>query len=472
MKRFAVLAMILILTAACQSAPQTVASQTVVIDYGNLEATISASGSLAARAQTTLAFQTAGPVKSVNVKAGDSVKAGDILAQLEAPDLEISLQRAEIALEIARINLEQTRQGPRQAQVQVARANLASAEASYRAALAKAPYQQDSITQAQEALDRAQENLNNAQAAYDKLDQSNRRGQLVVEFSPQKTALENAKIEYNTALANYRLAVAGFTDNSIKSAEMQVAQAQAQLDKLLSTPTARDIAAAEAQVKQAEFSVQQARKALDRAIITAPHAGIVAQVNIQPGLWATANSAAIVLVDLSQFQLEVLVSETDIARVRVGQSVHVTLDALSGVSLAAHVTSIAPAATVTQGVVNYAVKITLDEADPALRPGMTAVAAIVVDERQNVLLAPNRAIKSSGQTKFVNVQRGNQVVTTTVTLGLVGETYSEVLAGLQAGDTVIVPGTTTVQQTGPMMMGGGPVMIEGGGPPPGDRFGP
>lgn len=464
MKRFAVLAMLVILTAACQSAPQTVAAQTAVIDYGNLEATISASGSLAARAQTTLAFQTAGLVKSVNVKAGDSVKAGDVLAHLEAPDLEINLQRAEIALEIARINLEQTKQGPRQAQIEVARANLASAEASYHAALAKAPYQRDSITQAQEALDRAQLNLNNAQAAYDKLEQSNRRGQLVIEFSPQKTALENAKIEYNTALANYRLAVAGFTDNSIKSAEMQVAQAQAQLDKLLSTPTAQDIAAAAAQVKQAEFAVQQARKALDRASITAPHAGIVAQVNLQPGLWATANSTAIILVDLSQFQLDVLVSETDIARVRVGQSVHVTLDALSGVSLAAHVTSIAPAATVTQGVVNYAVKITLDETDPALRPSMTAVATIVVDERQNVLLAPNRAIKSSGQTKFVNVQRGNQVVTTTVTLGLVGETYSEILSGLQAGETVIVPGTTTVQQTGPMMMGGGP--------PAGDRFEP
>jgi multidrug efflux pump subunit AcrA (membrane-fusion protein) len=125
---------------------------------------------------------------------------------------------------------------------------------------------------------------------------------------------------------------------------------------------------------------------------------------------------------------------------------------------------------VTQGVVNYAVTIVLDETDPALRPGMTASAIIVVERRENVLLAPNRAIKSSGKNKIVTLLQNNRSITTTVTLGLIGDTYSEVVSGLQAGDSVVVPGTSTTQQMGQGMEGPGMMMpIEGGGPPEGFR---
>jgi multidrug efflux pump subunit AcrA (membrane-fusion protein) len=170
------------------------------------------------------------------------------------------------------------------------------------------------------------------------------------------------------------------------------------------------------------------------------------------------------VADLSQFRIELNVVETDIARVKVGQTARVTLDALSGVELAAHVAGVSPVGAATQGVVNYSVTIVLDETNPALRPGMTAAAAIVVDRRENVLLAPNRAIKSSGKNpdgslrKFVTLLRDNQTITTTVSLGLTGDTYSEIVSGLQTGDTIIVPSTATTQQAGRgvMMVGGGP----------------
>ncbi len=460
--------LILVLLAACGNNAQTVAPQTATIGYGTLESTVSASGSLEARAQMALAFQTAGRVKAVHVKVGDPVKAGQVLAVLDAPELEISLAQAQVNLDIARAKLEQTRQGPRPAQIEAARASLASAQAAYQAALAKAAYQTDPVATAKEALDKAKENLDNAQAAYDQLEQLNRRGQLVVEFQPQKTALENARIEYNTALANYRLALVSAGDNTLRSAELQVSQAQAQLDDLLNTPTSQELVQAEAQVKQAEMAVQQASKSLERATLVAPFDGVVARVMIQPGLWATANTQAIVVADLSQLGLGLTVAETDIARIRVGQSARVTLDALSGVELAAHVESISLVGAVTQGVVNYTVRVVLDETDPALRPGMTASAAIVVDRRENVLLVPSRAVKSSGKNpdgtirKVVTLLRDNQTITTTVALGLIGDTYSQVLSGLQAGDVVVVPSTTTAQQGGPgMIMRGEGVPPEG-----------
>lgn len=466
MKRYArialALAAVLTLLPACGTRNQTAAPQTAVVEYGNLEATVSTSGSLAARSQVTLAFQTSGQVKAVNVQVGDRVKAGQVLAQLDTPDLDISLERAQASLDIARAQLEQTRQGARPAQVAAARASLASAQAAYRAALAKMPYQADSVNNAKEALDDAKEALDNAQGDYDNLIRyDNTIGRLVPEFSSRKTALDNAKVEYNTALANYNLAVAGLNNSTLQSAQQQVAQAQAQLDKLLNTPTAHDLALAELAVKQAELAVQQAKNALARAVIAAPFDGVVASVSIQPGLKASANAAAISMVDLSQLHVEVIVAETDIARIKAGQAARVTFDALSGVALAAHVASAAPAGTVTQGVVNYSVHVVLDETNPALRPGMTAVAAIIVDRRENVPLIPNRAIKSSGKSKIVTLLRDGRTVTTTVTLGLTGEAYSEVLSGLQAGEAVVIPGTTTTQRMGP----GG---MAGGGPPPGE----
>ncbi len=465
-----IMATLLVLLPACGAGSQTAQTQSATIEYGTLEATVGASGPLEAREQRTLAFQTAGQIKAVNVQVGDQVKAGQVLAELDTPDLEISLAKAQADLDIARAKLEQTRQGPRPAQVEAARASLASAQASYNVALAKAPYQADPITSAKETLDKAKENLDDAQAAYDKLYERNRRGQMVTEFQPQKTALDNAKVEYNTALANYHLALVGQSDNSVKSAELQVAQAQAQLDELLNTPTDQDLTQAETQVKQAEQSVQQAQRALERGRLEAPFDGVVASVAIQPGLWAAANTQAMVIVDLSQLQLELTVPETDIARIKAGQTARVTFDALSGIELAAHVSGTALAGTVTQGVVNYAVTIVLDETDPALRPGMTASAIIVVERRENVLLAPNRAIKNSGKNKIVTLLQDNRSITTTVTLGLIGDTYSQVVSGLQAGDSVVVPGTSTTQQMGQGMEGPGMMMpIEGGGPPEGFR---
>jgi multidrug efflux pump subunit AcrA (membrane-fusion protein) len=121
-------------------------------------------------------------------------------------------------------------------------------------------------------------------------------------------------------------------------------------------------------------------------------------------------------------------------------------------------------------VVNYDVTVVLDETDPAMRPGMTASAAIVVERRENVLLAPNRAIKSSGKTKIITLMQNDRSITTTVTLGLVGESYSEIVSGLKQGDTVVVPGTTTAQRAGQGM--GGAVFIEGGGGAPPEGFRP
>jgi multidrug efflux pump subunit AcrA (membrane-fusion protein) len=99
-------------------------------------------------------------------------------------------------------------------------------------------------------------------------------------------------------------------------------------------------------------------------------------------------------------------------------------------------------------VVSYAVTIEVDPSDVAIRPGMTATTDILVAQRDNVLLVPNRAIKTNGQQRVVEVMRQGQIVQVPVTLGMRDEVVSEVLEGLEEGDEVVVSGIDAAQRSG------------------------
>ena len=146
-------------------------------------------------------------------------------------------------------------------------------------------------------------------------------------------------------------------------------------------------------------------------------------------------------------------AEVDVSKIKLGQDVALTLDALNGVNLTGKVTQIAYVGTTTSGVVNYPVIISLPNAtESGVKVGMTANVAITVDQRQGVLLVPNRAIKTQGRQKVVQVQTATDVQTKVVTVGLPNDNQSEVLTGLNEGDAVVIGGTTTVN---PANRGGG-----------------
>jgi multidrug efflux pump subunit AcrA (membrane-fusion protein) len=118
-------------------------------------------------------------------------------------------------------------------------------------------------------------------------------------------------------------------------------------------------------------------------------------------------------------------------------------------------------------VVNYPITVALDKADtsaslsasPQIRSGMTANVTIVVEQRDNILLVPNRAVKTTGKQKTVTVLKDGKPTPVTVTLGMSNDTQSEVTSGLNEGDAVVVPQTTTTTSGG----GGGGFGGPGGG---------
>ena len=152
---------------AAQASAQSATQQTATVQRGNLTATLSTAGTAAAQAQVTLAFQTSGQIKAINVKTGDQVKAGQVLAQLDSTALEMAVAKAQVALETSQVNLQQTKEGPTAAEVQSAKASLASAQAAYQAALNKYDLSDAQLAVARAQVDKAKATLQRAQLAYD-----------------------------------------------------------------------------------------------------------------------------------------------------------------------------------------------------------------------------------------------------------------------------------------------------------------
>jgi multidrug efflux pump subunit AcrA (membrane-fusion protein) len=213
--------------------------------------------------------------------------------------------------------------------------------------------------------------------------------------------------------------------------------------------SAQSVASAEAAVESDQLALKQARDDLAATELRAPFSGTVAAVNgavgDQAGSNANASSAStgsgfITLANLRRLKLEISLSESDIAKVHKGQSATVTINAASGEKVAAHVSSVgvlASSSSTGTGAVSYPVDVTLDQTTQGVKAGMSATADIVVAQASGVMV-PSQALRGGSVTVLRNGKRSTQPVQT----GVVGDSDTQILSGLQAGDQVIVTSTT------------------------------
>jgi hypothetical protein len=138
-------------------------------------------------------------------------------------------------------------------------------------------------------------------------------------------------------------------------------------------------------------------------------------------------------------QLVVPLSESEIGNVKAGQPATVTVEALNGAKLAAHVSEVALLSTSSSGgAVSYDVTFQLDQVAAGLRPGMSATAEVVVKQEEGVNV-PTSAISAD----TVTVERSGKQVRQRVVTGLAGNTSTIILSGLKAGETVVLPAATS-----------------------------
>jgi HlyD family secretion protein len=218
-------------------------------------------------------------------------------------------------------------------------------------------------------------------------------------------------------------------------------------------PSPEDIEAAEAAVDAAQAS-------LDNASLLAPFDGTVTQVDVKTGDLVSSGDVAFRIDDLASLYIDLQISEVDLASLTAGQQATVEFDALAEKVYRGEVTEIGMIGTVSNGVVNFPVTVRVTDADEDIRPGMTASVTIVTDERQDVLLVPNKAILTSAGQRTVTVLFEGQQISLPVTVGLTNSSMSEVTSSqLREGDVVVLNGTTsaassTTQDRGDVMFVG------------------
>jgi RND family efflux transporter MFP subunit len=316
------------------------------------------------------------------------------------------------------------------------------------------------ISTAISAVQTAQHNLEDAILAY-------QTGMAEAEdnLAKAKTDLANAIKSARNALTSVRLAgeqkLAAAQSKADTSQEAWLV-AKAQLENIKSPARSQDISLYQAQVKQAEAVLALARKQIEDSLIKAPIDGTVVKIDYKVGEQATAAKSAIAILGENNFEIEVDISEADIAKVKKDNLAEVTLDALGDeVKFFGKVYSIEPAETVIQDIIYYKVKVQFafwqngldmesgnletefmekDEEKLAyIKPGMTANVIITTASRENVLIMPSRAVieKNNGE-RYVRILVDKRVVEEPVKIGLRGDGgMVEVLSGVKEGDQAI-----------------------------------
>ncbi len=249
-----------------------------------------------------------------------------------------------------------------------------------------------------------------------------------------KSGIQSARTDLNLKYATLNADIHDIVTarNNYASYQTLVEKAQAALKDAQNPPREVDVASYRAAVAQAVAS-------RNKAIITAPIDGIITKVNYKVGESVSGADEVIKLLS-PHYEIQVDVSETDIAKIKLGQAVAMTLDAFGeDIKFSGKVFNIDPGSTNVQDVVYYKVKISLDDSDKPVKPGMTANVSILTDKRDNTLFIPSRAVITTGDQKQVKILQNNQAVTTTIKLGIKGDDGKvEVLEGLSAGQEIIL----------------------------------
>jgi len=338
--------------------------------------------------------------------------------------MDIAVSNAEIAVRVAEISYLQAQEGATDEVIAAARASVAAAEAQVTNAQAQLDDIDDQIAQAKATIVQAEASVTQAEAGVLQAEAA------VTQAEANLATLLEGASEEKIVAAEAQVAQA---EASALQAEAQVAQAKANLTMLLEGASEERLTIAEAQVAQAQISLEEAQDNLTKATVKAPFDGVVTEVYVAVGEWATG--LAVDLMDSSSLEVVLDVDEIDIGSLAVGQQAIVTLETWPDEELTGELVSIAPKARSGTEIVTYQVHLSVDAGELPIRSGMTANAELVTANRENVLLAPNRAITADRQANkyYVNLVQGDTTAKTEVTIGLRDNKYTEITSGLKDG---------------------------------------
>jgi HlyD family secretion protein len=385
-------------------------ASTALVGSGTIEAEIVA-----------ITSEIGGRIIAIKANEGDEVSAGQVLVEIDQSALLAQQAQLEAAVETAQASLAVASAPPRPEAIAAAEAQLAQAKAlrdgtkiTWQTAqlLLNNPHElQAQINQAQTRVTKAQTSLEQSQINLKRMEIQAEAASRNQSSHAALVQNEIAQNQLKAAQVSLQIAEVGLTGakqqvellqhlqakplqlisqvNAAKAAYQQaeagVLVAEANLTAVKANPTAEDIAVAQAQVGEAEAALAQVKVQLDKLTLTAPRAGLIRHKLVQPGELAAPGVVLLELSDIDTVDLTVYIPVTLIGQVKIGQPARVYVDAYPGevfegtVSFISHEAEFTPRNVQTQEErVNlvFGVKITLDNPDHRLKPGMPADAEL------------------------------------------------------------------------------------------------
>lgn len=454
----------LALKAAQQAVSDTAASNKLSVAAAQMAVTI-AKNQLAAD-QAGLPADQVAPLQDAITQAQQNLaNAQQSFSDLQAQDAQ-SLQAAQVAVANAQLKLINDQAVRASQSVQTAdQQAVTAAQSAYDATQLKITASEH---QAQAQINSAQQALTTAQHNYD------------LKSTPSSTTIAADQQALATAQQNLDAALqrAGQAQhqaaNQVASGQASVAAAATGYQTKVAPATPDQIASDQQALASAQGGLVSAQQAADSAAIKSPIAGTVTAVNIVvgqhvsagPGAASAASGATglIEVTDLSSLQIVGQAAETDVVKLSLGQPATITADALGTSTVTGSVCAISPVGVAVQGVTSYDVNVCPDVSNPSLLVGMSASASVIVQRHDNALLVPSLAIVTSAGQQTVNVVgTDGKPVAVQVQTGLTNGQQTEVVSGVQEGQTVrlSLPSAGGTQNGGGG--GGGPGIFRGFG---------
>ncbi|MEU8144396.1 efflux RND transporter periplasmic adaptor subunit [Nonomuraea sp. NPDC048901] len=200
---------------------------------------------------------------------------------------------------------------------------------------------------------------------------------------------------------------------------------------------------ASANVDRAQAALEQAADAVRGTRIVAPASGTVLSVAGSVGDTA-GTSTFISLGDLNELQVDALVTESDVNKLKLGQQASITLATRGAQKYPGTVTRIAPTATVSDQLVRYSVTLAFDQPPRGLMLGQTASVSVTTGTANDGIYVPAEAVKSRADgTSVVTVRSGGRDAVRAVRTGVRGDQYVEITSGLSESDQVVMADSST-----------------------------
>jgi multidrug efflux pump subunit AcrA (membrane-fusion protein) len=393
------------------SGPAPVASTTASVQRGTVTLQVAAAGTVVSSQTRGLSFSVSGTVTEVDVKAGDVVTAGQVLARIDPADAQATVDSAQSRVNDAQDAVTRATTAANLPACPTSTATRGAGTTS--ASRTTSPTQTASPTPSASPSTTAQTSASAVAVAAD----------VIIADGPATTTAPNT---------------GGGTQTCTSSARVSTS------DSLLS---------AQQQLNNANLTLAQAKAKLAGTVITAPIGGRVLSVGGKVGSKASQGGTGfVVLGDLSTLAVKAQFSEADVGRLAVGQVSSITLPDRTD-QFAGKVSQIDPAGTISSRLVRYSVVIAFDAAPADLLLGQSSTVMVTTASADNVLYVASAAVTgitsaataspgTSGTVSAsgtVTVRTNGHDEARTVKIGLRGDQFTEIIEGLAQGDEVILP---------------------------------